>query len=183
MQRTRLGLFRRMTLLLVGAPALVAIMSVGCTESGAPSGPGEAVVGPEGGAVRGLGGVFVSIPPGALKKDVVIRLALVDPPAAALPAGNEPERFTALTPHGLTFELPITVRVPTERDDVRVVHHLDSPSDDTWEEVSGVVANGKTVSWQTRTFSVYATAAPTSQPPPVQRMESRQDRRGDRVQD
>lgn len=148
--------------LLATVPALVVLASIGsagCTESWSPSGPGEAVVGPEGGAVRGVGGIEVSIPPGALEKDVVIRLSVAQPPALALPAGDEPERFASLTPHGLTFDVPITVRIPTQRDDVRVVHHLDGPLDSTWEEISGVVTDGSTVSWQTRTFSVYATAA------------------------
>lgn len=158
MQSNWLAPFWRMTRL-VGASALSVAIATACTDANGPSGPGEAIVGPEGGAVRGVGGVTVSIPPGALKEDVIIRLALVDPPPTALPVGNEPEHFAALTPHGLTFDLPITVRVRTDRDDVRVVHHLTDPSDDTWEEITDVVSDGKSVSWQTRTFSVYATAA------------------------
>jgi hypothetical protein len=78
--------------------------------------PNTASIGPAGGKVTGSSGASVTIPANALAADTTIGVAaaasamagMPSLPATVKPAGD----FLAVTPHGQTFAVPVTVHVP-----------------------------------------------------------------------
>ena len=98
-----------------GAPA-----DAGPTDGGGPADAGNndggtaSLVGPEGGTVKGWYGAEVTVPAGALPSSVLIGVerdgtgAPAWPGAVAFSAGAP----YAITPHGTSFSVPATVRIP-----------------------------------------------------------------------
>lgn len=127
-------------------------------DSGTPEG---VTVGPEGGEVSLPAGGSLSIPAGALDEDVTILLSEVTdlPP---LPAGHvQSGSAIAFTPHGLTFNAPVTLRVPYTGNATRVLR-LDNGSDRTWDFVDNGVFDNGIVTVSTTHFSIYLGARRTT---------------------
>ena len=86
----------------------------GPTDAGSADGGTAGLVGPEGGTVKGWYGAEVTIPAGALSSPVLIA---VDRDATGAPAWPGATVFSAgapyaITPHGTSFAVPATVRIP-----------------------------------------------------------------------
>ena len=87
---------------------------------GAAGSPGElgdrigTVIGPDGGIARGPHGAEVEVPPGALATSVEITIAVDgDQAQDVLPSGIATiGAVYEITPHELSFALPVTVRIP-----------------------------------------------------------------------
>src|SRR5689334_14058848 len=78
----------------------------------APSPPGV-LIGAAGGTVTGPRGAQVVIPAGALASEVRINIEETSAGAPALPTGVVSVGPTfALTPHGTTFAVPVTLTLP-----------------------------------------------------------------------
>lgn len=97
--------------------AAVAAGSAGCKGKGGSSGGGGpapgAGIGPAGGTVNGPNGAQVIVPAGALAITVDIQIASSAAGAPAAPAGvTLAGAIFAATPHGTTFAIPATVRIP-----------------------------------------------------------------------
>ncbi|MBS75290.1 hypothetical protein ACEN9J_35315 [Variovorax sp. Varisp41] len=76
---------------------------------------GSATLGAEGGVVEGPDGVRVTVPPGALRERVTLRIARDGSGAPGVPA--EAQRLSAVyafTPHGQQFDLPVEIRLPID---------------------------------------------------------------------
>jgi len=122
-------------------------------DSGAPVETGV-LVGPNGAEVALPAGGSVTIPAGALSNDVLIGVREVTelPP---LPAGHvQSGTALAFTPHGLTFAVPVTLRVPYTGNASRVVR-LDDLQDRSWEFVDNGVFSGGVITLSATHFSVY----------------------------
>ncbi|HEV7607872.1 MAG TPA: beta-propeller fold lactonase family protein [Steroidobacteraceae bacterium] len=79
-----------------------------------PTSVGSAVIGPAGGTVNGVYGAQIIVPPGALAMPVTIGIARdsSNSPAFAVTDVDAVGAIFELTPHGQTFAVPVTVRVP-----------------------------------------------------------------------
>lgn len=149
---------------LLGCLAL-AQPSCSSSESGSDDGanrPGEPAserVGPTGGVVT-ASGASVDIPGGALGQEVEIEVSTVDLSAlAALPMGAEPisDAF-AFTPHGQTFDSPVTISIPlTSTTGEGMMFRLPHPGASTWETVEADIRDGAATA-TTNQFSVYVVA-------------------------
>jgi hypothetical protein len=63
--------------------------------------------------------------------------------------------FVALTPHGITFERPVTITLRYTSDATSlVVMRLDDEADTTWESVPGATFSSGTASFETMRFSI-----------------------------
>ena len=112
-----------------------------------------AVIGPEGGELE-LGGASVSIPPGALDSEVELGVTWVPKDSPDIPDDqSQLGQVIAFTPHGMKFNLPVTVTVPfldvqdTER------QLLVSQPGGAWEVVPGTEVVGDTMVAQVDHFS------------------------------
>ena len=81
--------------------------------------PAGTLVGPAGGTVEGPNGARLLIPAGALATNVAIAIEQSPAGAPALPGRIAAVGATfALTPHGTTFDLPVTLTLPFDRKSV-----------------------------------------------------------------
>lgn len=98
-----------------GLSLIVLAAAANCGKSKAKQDAGgESVtvtIGEEGGEVDGPGGVGLTIPPGALDSDVEITVSVTTSGFESLPAVSDGAVF-AFEPHGLTFNVPVTIRIP-----------------------------------------------------------------------
>src|SRR5712691_4326787 len=71
-------------------------------------------IGAAGGTVSGPGGAQIVVPAGALSSDVDLAIAQSSAGAPAFPPAGASSAGTvfAATPHGTTFAVPVTVRIP-----------------------------------------------------------------------
>jgi len=97
---------------------LAVFLLAGCggggDDAGAPS--AGANVGAAGGTVAGPNGASLVFPPGALTTETPIRIEQTNVGAPALPAGyGSAGPMFALTPHGTTLSVPVTLTLPFDR--------------------------------------------------------------------
>lgn len=145
------------------ALALVASCGGGSDSSGTVS----ATVGTEGATVVGPDGVLVVVPAGALSEPVTIGIARN---AAGAPSTQFAENAPAsavyeITPHGLVFQKPVTIRMPAPAGGAGPVFMAEAAG--AWQYQGAVVADG-TVSWERNSFSfftLFGACAPSNSPP------------------
>ncbi|MCA9599920.1 MAG: hypothetical protein KC776_41735 [Myxococcales bacterium] len=122
------------------------------------------LIGPEGGVVEGPGGVRVTVPAGAVATPIAIQVT------PALPGELPPDvrgvtlagAAWSITPHGATFAVPVTVRLPydaTLAPTPLVPTILHAPTSAAWTELTdaAVVEDGF-VEGKTTSFSPFAPA-------------------------
>ncbi|MDO9435644.1 hypothetical protein [Hydrogenophaga sp.] len=137
--------------------------------SSTPEAPGSVsvVIGPAGGTVTGPDGVQVLIPAGALRTNTTIGIARTragaPAPDAMLATQGTVYEFT---PHGIAFEVPVTVRYP--------LAGLASPevwmasADTAWSQIEAIIGGGfasverNSFSWG---YVVTACSIPANSPP------------------
>ena len=133
----------------------------------------SATVGAAGGTVVGPDDVRVVIPAGALSADTVITIRKSAAGAPALPASAALAKSPAiyeLTPHGLHFDVPVAISMPSTSDPAIDPVLMAQPGG-AWEIVNSAAAGGR-VSWSTTHFSwayhyqCYATYPPGTPLPP-----------------
>ena len=121
----------------------------------------SATIGAAGGTLAGPDGMQIIVPPGALSAPTAIRIARtavgapqVDPDGYT-PAGPVYE----VTPHGLSFNLPVTIRMPAAAMSGAEASNVfaASPGED-WRVLESTLANGQ-ASWDTLSFSWFQLAA------------------------
>jgi len=116
-----------------------------------------AVVGPAGGTVTGPNGVTVVVPAGALASNVTIAVTQTSASAPALPGtltGLGP--MFALTPHGTTFALPVTITLPFDATSVpagATPELYKTDAQDAWTPVAGAVFSATSVTASITSFS------------------------------
>ena len=141
-------------------PLALAIAVVAACGGGgdAPPVAAGAAVGAAGGTVDGPNGSQAIVPANALAQPVAIAIAQTDVGAPALPAGNvNVSAMFALTPHGTSFAVPVTIRIPF---DPGLLGAGETPAlwktnaaQNGWEEVAGVTVVGTMVQAQISSFS------------------------------
>ena len=127
-----------------------------------------AVIGPAGGTLTGPDGVQVVIPAGALRANTTIGIARTAEGApAADPMLATPGTRYEFTPHGIAFEVPVTLRLPVPAGTVDPMVWMAS-TDADWQESETTIAGGF-ASVQRNTFSwgmvVTACGTPPNAPP------------------
>jgi len=168
--RPRSGVVRVCQLL-----SLVVIVA-GCSSSddGAAAGPlggggpdaatGTSTIGRAGGEIRNPDGSGLLVPPDAVPISATLEVTPYD---GTLP--RPPEGFAlaggayAFTPHGQSFEEPVTIRVPYESSRLgKIVLWLEAPTDPKWGVLEeGPVYSMGIASIDVRSFSIYAVAHPS----------------------
>jgi hypothetical protein len=116
-------------------------------------------IGNDGGTVKG-DKASVDVPEGALSDATKIGVAASDVDVAP------PEGYTlvgtpiAFTPHGLSFEAPVTLTLPySSSSDMLAVLRLEDEQDTTWDVVKGGTFADGSATVDVSTFSIYAVAA------------------------
>lgn len=121
-------------------------------------------IGPAGGTVTGSNGATIQVPAGALAQTVNLQITEVAAGAANLPAGVQPaSAIYALTPHGTTFAVPVTVTVPFNAAQVgagRTVQALKTTNvaRTDWRVQSGISVSGSNASVAVSAFSDFVLA-------------------------
>ena len=161
---------------IAAAGALLALAACGGGGGGGGDGAGGAgatttsttVVGAAGGTVAGPNGVTLVIPPGALAGNVTITIEQTASGAPAPPASlTLAGAMYAFTPHGTTFAVPVTMRLPFDRAMVPAGSRptlFKTDAQNQWQQVAGVTVDGDTVSAQVTGFS-FGTAGVERLPP------------------
>ncbi len=123
-------------------------------DSAQPSGSGS--IGLAGGVVRD-GAATLTIPPGALTRPTSIVMSSVATPVP-VPSGVVLQgAVRSLTPHGLPFTTPATLRLPISSGSVACqVLWLSGPGDTTWKLASGVALEGGMATLPLEHLSFYA---------------------------
>ncbi len=139
--------------------------SGGDESSPPPTGPG--VIGAAGGTVKGPEGAAVTIPAGALTKDVTVKVEQTTAGAPALPAGLVAQGpMFAFTPHGTTFAVPVTMTIPFDPSLVpagATPQLYKTNASNVWEFLAGAVFGASTVSAQVTGFSFVQVVTPPLQ--------------------
>jgi 6-phosphogluconolactonase (cycloisomerase 2 family) len=118
----------------------------------APATSATAVIGPAGGTLTGPDGVQVIIPPGALNADTTIGIARSSEGAPPTPEAYPVAGYVyELTPHGVTFNSPVTVRAPLPAGAATPLVFMASQGEG-WKLLEAQVANGM-AEWQRNSFS------------------------------
>lgn len=150
--------------LLVCVSALMAACGGGSDDTPAPQ-----TIGPAGGTVQTAEGAQVVVPAGALGAETAIGVARDGSGAPDLPAATGAAgALYALTPHGTTFALPVTITVPFDAASVPagVTPRLmkTNPARNGWEEVAGATVDGSTLHGQVNSFSWVVVIIPPTPP-------------------
>src|SRR5688572_21140848 len=142
-------------------------LAISCSDSSpddSPSPTGPTQIGSEGGTVS-AGEASVEVPEGALTAPTEITVATVEVELDA------PEGYAlvgpaiAFTPHGLTFEEPVTLTLPySSSADALAVLRLDDEDDDSWEVVEGGTFDDGAATLEVNHFSIYAVAEESETP-------------------
>ena len=145
------------------AGSLFVVTLVACGGGGSdpppPPPPPPVGIGPAGGTVTGSNGARIVVPAGALAQTVNLQITEIAAGSANLPAGVQPASAVyALTPHGTTFAVPVTVSVPFDPAQVAAGRTLQAlkTSDaalTVWGIVAGTMVSGTTASVQVTSFS------------------------------
>lgn len=139
--------------LLAGSLALLGA----CGGGGEPPSEASAVIGAAGGTLEGPDGVQLVVPAGALTQDTTLRIARTGAGAPVLPDGYASSTPSyEFTPHGLSFNAPVTIRMPygTPAGAEHADLFMASPGED-WRAMQATLANGK-AEWQRLSFSYTA---------------------------
>ncbi len=98
--------------------ANVTTVTINCVNN--PTTVGSAVIGPAGGTVNGVYGAQIIVPPGALTSPVTIGIARnsSNSPSFAVTDIDAVGATYELLPHGQTFAVPVTVRIPFDPEQV-----------------------------------------------------------------
>ena len=143
---------------------VLAGLACGTKNTDGPDPAGGTVVGPSGGTVTGPSGAQVVIPPGALGSDTRILIEPVTVGAPSLPTGfTAGGQKYALTPHGTTFAVPVTVTVPFDPTLVpvgRTPAFYKTNAQNEWEEIPNAAFGAASVSAQVTTFSIFTVLSP-----------------------
>ena len=147
--------------------ATVLCLATSCSDSseGTPAGSDPAgKIGPDGGTVT-TGDASVEVPEGALTKVTLITVAesdvTVDAPEGYVLAGPA----IAFTPHGLSFEEPVTLTLPYSSSAAALaVLRLDDEDDDSWEVIDGGSFSKGSATLDVSQFSIYAVAEESETP-------------------
>lgn len=107
--------------------------------------------------LTGPGGVLVEVPAGAVKPSAELRLAVATEGFPALPAGAG-STVIALTPHGQTFAVPVTLTFPATASQTRL---LTADPGGTWKSVAGVRRVGGTLVAEVSHFSYFVVSEPS----------------------
>ena len=122
-----------------------------------------------GGTLDGPGGTQLVVPAGALAQSTSVTVAQSGAGAPALPAGGiDVGSLFALTPHGTTFAVPATIRVPFDASrlgagEVPTLWKTNA-AQDGWEEVAGATVSGHVVQAQITSFSWVVVRTPLFAP-------------------
>jgi hypothetical protein len=124
-----------------------------------PPPPPGMVIGAAGGTVSGPNGAQVVIPAGALASDTRILVELVTTGAPPLPTGfTTGDQMFAITPHGTTFSVPVTVTIPFDPASVpagQTPAFYKTNAQNQWEELPNAVFGTTNVSAQVTSFSIF----------------------------
>ena len=119
--------------------------------------PAGTVIGAAGGTVVGPSGVTVVVPAGALATNVTIAIAQTSAGALALPGTlTASGPMFALTPHGTTFAVPVTITLPFEPASVPAgltPQLYKTNAQGQWEQIANAVFGATTVTAQITSFS------------------------------
>lgn len=123
---------------------------------------------PDEGGTLTLDGTTIEVPPGAVAETVEITIKYVDPSSVEeLPSGFDAlGPMIALLPHGLTFDVPVSVTLEVDSapaESVRSVFRLDDEQDTSWETLGDVSFEATSASFETTTFSVMVPGAFTTE--------------------
>ena len=150
---------RRLVYASCAALAALVIVACGGSDEAPPQAAGVSLsVGAAGGTLDGPNGVQLVVPAGALAQTVLITFAQTSDGAPALPAGGvDIGAMFALTPHGTTFALPVTIRLPFDPARLGVGETPTLWKTDAaqtgWEQVAGATVSGNVVQAQITSFS------------------------------
>jgi len=139
--------------------ATLALAACGGSDGDAPP-PGGATVsiGAAGGTLDGPGGAQLVVPAGALAQATSVTVAQTGAGAPALPAGDtDVGALFALTPHGTTFAVPATIRVPFDASRLGAgetpMLWKTNATQTGWEQVAGATVSGNLMQAQITSFS------------------------------
>jgi uncharacterized delta-60 repeat protein len=155
--------------LLRGIGAVLVLLALAACGSSVPP-PVTNSIGPNGGTVTGPGGTKVVIPEGALTQNTEIAITQTSDGAPALPPNaTSAGAMFALTPHGTTFAVPVTITVPF---DASAVSSGATPkllktnaTQSAFDEVAGATVNGNTMTAQITSFSFVQVVSDETPPP------------------
>lgn len=141
------------TLRALAALALAGLLAA-CGGSDAPPTEVSKTIGAAGGTLDGPDGVQLVVPPGALAQDTVLKIARVDGGGPAVPTGFDAVTpVYEFTPHGQTFLLPVTVRMPmASTAGVEFEDALMASPGEPWQAMSATVSGGM-AQWQRMSLS------------------------------
>lgn len=121
-------------------------------------GSAGSMIGPAGGVIESDDGAVLTIPPGALAGEafITVRSVPTGDIAATVPDGAPyAGPVYSFEPHGLTFDKPVTIQLPTDTR-ANTILRLDDLDDDSWELAPGGAFNDTSVEFETDHFSLYA---------------------------
>ncbi|MDQ8021558.1 MAG: hypothetical protein REI94_06935 [Moraxellaceae bacterium] len=132
----------------------------------------SAVIGPAGGTLTGPDGVQIDIPAGALSANTTISITRSSTGAPALEAGLQSGGpIYAFTPHGITFAVPIAIRMPvaaTPAGTTAIAQVMFATEDTGWQSVDATVAGGVATVWRNSfSWGLTGVACAVPNPPPV----------------
>jgi hypothetical protein len=142
---------------------LATVLQAGCHGGGGGGGGGgekvTAVIGPAGGTVNGPDGVQVVVPAGALGQPTAIGIARSAAGAPALLPTQGPTGggIYELTPHDLTFDAPVTIRMPVPPGSQATEIFMAELGGD-WGVTAFTTSNGY-AEWGRNTFSWFVNSA------------------------
>lgn len=110
--------------------------------------------------LTGPGGVKVEVPAGALMANAALGLAVATNGFPALPPGAGSTVF-ALTPHGQTFAVPVTVTFPAAAGQTRL---MTAQPGGPWTPVDGARRVGDSLVAEVTHFSFFVASTPTRSP-------------------
>ena len=136
----------------------LALTACGGSDDPPPSAAVTLAIGAAGGTLDGPGGAQLVVPAGALNQATSITVTQSSSGAPALPSGGvDVGAMFALTPHGTTFAMPATIRVPFDASrlgagEVPTLWKTNA-AQTGWEEVPGATVSGNVVQAQITSFS------------------------------
>lgn len=145
-------LIRRLTIILLSLQVLSA-----CQKETLPEMISEKSIGPAGGTIETESGVLLTIPEGALTGTTLVKITKVNPASvpAQLPGAPFAGDIFSFEPHGLEFNKPVQIELPTSTR-ANTVLKLSGPEDTHWKLVSAIDLTEDKAIFETSSFSMYA---------------------------
>ena len=153
------------SLLRLSCAALLTLVLGACGGADDDPPPAAVTIGAAGGTLDGPNGAQLVVPANALAQPVALSIAQSAVGAPAMPPGSTALGATfALTPHGTTFAVPVTLQIPFDPSLLPVGEPLalwkTNAARDGWEPVSGAAVSGNQVQAQIASFSLVIVVAP-----------------------